>query len=292
MASAELQGRPADPFTERTPRVVSASKLHRAAARRKAGRFLAEGPNQVEAAVSAGAALEVFVTAEALDRHASLLGGVSHAGIPLSVVTDRGMASLSATVTPPGLVALCRSVVRDGAASGDAAGTPDGTGAESAGESLRIVAIGQALAEPGNVGTLIRAADALGADEVWFTADSADPEGPKAVRASAGSLFHVPVVRGIRVEEVAERARSRGLALLVATGDGEVDITSASGAELLREPSAWVFGNEAHGVPAELRDAADARVRIPLRGRAESLNIATAAAICLHSSAAAQPAAG
>lgn len=281
--ASNSSGRPADPFTERTPRVVSASKLHRAAARRKAGAFLAEGANSVEAALGAGVAREVFMTPDALDRYGALVGQVSHSGITLSVVTDRAMAGLSATVTPPGIVALCRSIVHDASVPAEEV---------AAGTRPRIVAIGQALAEPGNVGTLIRAADALGADQVWLTADSADPEGPKAVRASAGSVFHMPVVRGIQVADVAVRASDAGLSLLVATGDGNIDITSQEGRTLLSAPTAWVFGNEAHGVAAELRDAADARVRIPLRGRAESLNIATAAAICLHSSAIAHPPAG
>lgn len=281
--ASNSSGRPADPFTERTPRVVSASKLHRAAARRKAGAFLAEGANSVEAALGAGVAKEVFMTSDALDRYGALVGAVSHSGITLSAVTERAMAGLSATVTPPGIVALCRSIVHDASVPAEKV---------ASGGRPRIVAIGQALAEPGNVGTLIRAADALGADQVWFTADSADPEGPKAVRASAGSVFHMPVVRGIAVGDVAARAEAAGLTLLVATGDGDVDITSPAGRTLLSEPTAWVFGNEAHGVAAELREAADARVRIPLRGRAESLNIATAAAICLHFSAIAHPAAG
>lgn len=283
--ASNAQGRPADPFTERTPRVVSASKLHRAAARRKAGAFLAEGANSVEAAVTAGVATEVFMTPDALDRHAALVGKVSHAGITLSAVTERAMSGLSATVTPPGLVAVCRSIVHD-------ASEPAASVNSARPNPPRIVAIGQALAEPGNVGTLIRAADALGADQVWLTADSADPEGPKAVRASAGSVFHMPVVRGIAVEDVPARVRDSGLTLLVATGDGDIDITSRRGSELLAAPTAWVFGNEAHGVAAGLREAADAKVRIPLRGRAESLNIATAAAICLHSSAIAHPPAG
>ena len=281
--ASNSSGRPADPFTERTPRVVSASKLHRAAARRKAGAFLAEGANSVEAALGAGVAKEVFMTPDALDRYGPLVGAVTHAGITLSAVTERAMSGLSATVTPPGIVALCRSIVHDASVPAEQI---------DAGARPRIVAIGQALAEPGNVGTLIRAADALGADQVWLTADSADPEGPKAVRASAGSVFHMPVVRGIQVADVAVRASDAGLSLLVATGDGNVNITSQEGRTLLSAPTAWVFGNEAHGVSAELRDAADARVRIPLRGRAESLNIATAAAICLHSSAIAHPPAG
>lgn len=246
----------------------------------------------MEAALSAGVAVECFMTADALSRHEDVVAAAADAGVPVSPVTPRAMAHLSDTVTPPGLVAVCSHIVRR------ATGGADGTAADFAGRNAptsssiaassarpRLVAVGEALAEPGNVGTLIRVADALGADEVWLTENSADPEGPKAVRASAGSLFYVPVVTGIAVADVAPRAAGFGLNLLVATGDGEVDITASAGLELLAQPAAWVFGNEAHGVAAQLRSAATACVSIPIRGRAESLNIATAAAICLHSSA-------
>lgn len=265
----EGTGRPADPFTERTPRVVSASKLHRAAARRKAGRFLAEGANSVEAALTSGAAVEVFCGEDSLDRFAALVTMASASGVTVSVVTDRAVKALSDTVSPTGIVALCRSVVRD---SG-----------ESHEEPVRLVAVGQALAEPGNVGTLIRVSDALGADAVWLTEGGVDPENTKAVRASAGSLFHLPVVRGISETDLVERAHRLGLQVAVATGDGEKDIEHAD--DVLSRPTAWIFGNEAHGVPDELAAAADLRVRIPLRGSAESLNIVTAASICLHTSA-------
>ncbi|MDX2357226.1 RNA methyltransferase [Dietzia sp. PP-33] len=265
----EGTGRPAEPFTERTPRVVSASKLHRAAARRKSRRFLAEGANSVEAALTGRAAIEVFCSEDAIDRFPVLLATASAAGVTVSVVTARAIRDLSDTVSPTGIVALCRSVVRD-----------PGEPAEPA---PRLVAVGQALAEPGNVGTLVRVADALGADAVWLTEGAADPENTKAVRASAGSIFHLPVVRGIAESDLVERAHQQGLQVAVATADGEVDVESA--ADVLAGPTAWVFGNEAHGVPAALADAADLRVRIPIRGRAESLNIVTAASICLHTSA-------
>lgn len=265
----EGTGRPADPFTERTPRVVSACKLHRAAARRKAGRFLAEGANSVEAALTRRAAIEVFCREDALDRFAGLVDAASTVGVPVSVVTDRAIRALSDTVSPTGIVALCRSVVREPGAPTD--GVP------------RLVAVGHALAEPGNVGTLIRVSDALGADAVWLTEGAVDPENTKAVRASAGSLFHLPVVRGIAEADLVERARQRGLQVAVATGDGEIDIEHAD--DVLAKPTAWIFGNEAHGVSDQLAQAADIRVRIPLRGRAESLNIVTAASICLHTSA-------
>lgn len=265
-------GRPADPFTERTPRVVSASKLHRAAARRKAGRFLAEGTNSVGAAVSTGAALEIFCTEDSLDRFRDLIESARGAGVTVSVVTDRAVKGLSDTVTPTGIVAVCRSVVR-----------PDDTLAGPKLTGPRLVAVGQALAEPGNVGTLIRVSDALGVDEVWLTGAGADPENPKAVRASAGSLFHLPVRRGIAEGDLIDRAHRSGLQVAVADADGEVDVERAD--DVLAAPTAWIFGNEAHGVPDHLAAAADLRVRIPIRGRAESLNIVTAASICLHTSA-------
>lgn len=262
-------GRPADPFTERTPRVVSASKLHRAAARRRSGRFLAEGANSVGAALDTGAAVELFCTEDAMVRFDGLVDGAAAARVPVSVITERAARSLSDTVTPTGIVASCRSVVREPGEETD--------------EVPRLVSVGQALAEPGNVGTLIRVSDALGAGAVWLTEGAVDPENPKAVRASAGSLFHVPVVRGIAEPDLVDRAHARGLQVAVATGDGEVSVEDAD--EILAEPTAWVFGNEAHGVSETLAAASDVRVRIPLRGRAESLNIVTAASICLHTSA-------
>lgn len=223
----------------------------------------------MEAAVGAGAAVELFCSEDALDRFAGLVGSATTAGVPVSVVTDRAIRALSDTVSPTGIVAVCRSVVQD---PGERPVDPP-----------RLVTVGQRLAEPGNVGTLIRVADALGADAVWLTDGSADPENTKAVRASAGSLFHLPVVRGIAETDLVGRAHAHGLRVAVATADGEVDVERAD--EMLAEPTAWVFGNEAHGVPAELAAAADLRVRIPIRGRAESLNIVTAASICLHTSA-------
>ena len=221
-----------------------------------------------------GRVLEVFCAEDAADRFSDLIDSARGRGVRVSMVTARAMRSLADTVTPPGIVALCPTLVRE----------PGREIADSAGaRPVRLVAVGQALAEPGNVGTLIRVSDALGADAVWLTEGSVDPENPKAVRSSAGSLFHLPVVRGVAESELVARAHTSGLQLAVATADGEVDIERAD--EILSRPTAWVFGNEAHGVPAALAAAADVRVRIPIRGRAESLNIVTAASICLHTSA-------
>jgi len=211
--------------------------------------------------------VEIFCTETALHRFADLVAVGRGAGVPISVVTERAMRGLSDTVTPTGIVAVCRSVTLTAT---DAVAPP------------RLVAVGQSLAEPGNVGTLIRVADALGADAVWLSEGAVDPENPKAARASAGSLFHLPVVRGIAEQDLVTSAHRAGLQVAVADAQGEVDIERSD--DVLAAPTAWIFGNEAHGVPDELAAAADLRVRIPIRGRAESLNIVTAASICLHTS--------
>jgi TrmH family RNA methyltransferase len=142
------------------------------------------------------------------------------------------------------------------------------------------------LADPGNAGTVLRTADACGAGAVVFGAGSADPYGGKAVRSSAGSLFHVDVVRGAPLESVLPALRDAGVTVLAADGGGEAVLDELT--TELAGPVLWLFGNEARGVPAGLAALADARVRIPMRGRAESLNLAAAAAICLYTTQLAQ----
>ncbi|MBY6364989.1 RNA methyltransferase [Rhodococcus corynebacterioides] len=261
--------RPAAPLTERTPRVVSAVKLHRGAERRRSGTFLAEGENAVVEAVAAGVAQRLFATQRWFERDGGPIASARAAGVPVDLITDRAAAALSDTVTPPGLIAVARSVVV-GVADAVAAGH-------------RLVAVPVEIAEPGNAGTLLRVADAAGADAAVFAGGSVDPENGKAVRASAGSLFHLPVARERSVEAVLDTVRGAGLTIVATTVDGEVDLDDAD--DLLTGPTAWLFGNEAHGLSAEVASAADHRVSIPIHGRAESLNLATAATLCLYASA-------
>ncbi|GAB3134397.1 RNA methyltransferase [Tsukamurella serpentis] len=252
--------RPADQlFTERTPRVVAASKLLRAAGRRKAGRFLAEGSNAVTSALAAGLVDELFVTEEGALRYPHLLTG------PVAHVTDRAMRGLSDTVTPPGIVAVCRAL--------PLAQVPVGA---------RLVAVPVDASEPGNAGTVIRVADAVGADAVVLAGEAVDPMNGKVVRSSAGSVFHLPVVQESDPMGAIAGLRESGLTVLATAADGEVSLDDAD--ELLTGPTAWLFGNEAHGLSRELQAFADHRVSIPIRGRAESLNLATAASICLYAS--------
>jgi RNA methyltransferase, TrmH family len=234
----------------------------------RAGRrlFLADGPNAVAGALSVdGCVVEVFATPAATEEHADLAA----AGARWTLVDEPALASLSDSVTPAGLVAVCRFLDVSFQSLPDAA--------------PRLVAVCADVRDPGNAGTVIRTADAAGADAVVLAGSSVDAYHPRTVRASAGSLFHLPLVTEPDPLAAVRAARDAGLVVLAADGAGELDLYDAD--EQLARPTAWLFGNEAWGLPAELAAAADHRVRIPIHGRAESLNLATAAALCLYTSA-------
>lgn len=222
-------------------------------------------------ALAAAAVRELFVTPTAATRFAELVAASS---APVSLVTDRAAAVLSDTVTPQGIVAVCDTVdVSLDSALAATAGSP------------RLVAVLVQVSDPGNAGTVIRTADAAGASAVVLAGDAVDPHNGKCVRASAGSLFHLPVAVHRDPAHVVAAARAAGLRVLAATGRGSLDLDEAVEAGLLAGPAAWLFGNEAHGLDAEVADAADHTVRVPVYGAAESLNLATAAAVCLYASA-------
>ncbi|ANZ38758.1 RNA methyltransferase [Lentzea guizhouensis] len=214
---------------------------------------------------------ELFVTATAADRNPELLQSASAAGIRISEVTDKAAASLSETVTPQGLVAVVDAVPQplDQALRG----TP------------RLVAVLYGVSDPGNAGTVTRVADAAGADAVIFAGDTVDPHNGKCVRASTGSLFHLPIARSRDADEVFAACRAAGLRLVAADGYAEHDLVEASAKGDLVQPTAWVFGSEAHGLPDDVVARLDTSLKVPLYGAAESLNLATAAAVCLYASA-------
>jgi TrmH family RNA methyltransferase len=247
-------------------RVKEARKLSRRSVRSERRLFLADGPKAVEAALEVeGCVVEVFATTEATERYAAW----RDAAPGWSVVDDRALASLSDSVTPAGLVAVCRFLDTDLGVLADA----------------RLVAICADVRDPGNAGTVIRTADAAGAGGLVLAGHSVDAYNPKTVRASVGSLFHLPLVVEPDVPTAVAAARAAGLTVLAADGDGEVDLDDAR--DLLGRRTAWLFGNEAWGLPHDVAALADHRVRIPIHGRAESLNLSTAAALCLYASAAA-----
>ncbi|GAA0933273.1 RNA methyltransferase [Nonomuraea longicatena] len=252
----------------RAPRVKAARRLAKRSFREQDRRFLAEGPQAVREALKLdGVTLELFATAEAEQRHADLVAQALAQGVPVHRASGEVMAELSQTVTPQGLLAICGFVhvpLETALAGGP-----------------KLVAVLAHVRDPGNAGTVMRAADAAGADAVVFTDASVDPYNGKCVRASAGSLFHLPVVIGSPVARAVHELKAAGLRVLAADGAGERTLDDVE----LDLPTAWIFGNEAWGLPEDVRALADEVVRVPIYGQAESLNLATAAAVCLYASA-------
>ena len=277
----------------RAERVKAVRRLGRRVARERTGRFVAEGPQAVREAVlahgrSGDVVAALYVTPEAADRYADELDLARAAGLRPVPVTGEVLAAMTDTVTPQGLVAVCATVDRPLDDVLDDLVAQDGP---------LLVAVLAHVRDPGNAGTVLRAADAAGADAVLLTEASVDVHNPKCVRSTAGSLFHLPVVQGVPVADAVAALRARGLVVLAADGAGDHDlddllddvqpgsVPGADGAPLLARPTAWLLGNEAWGLPEEHRALADAVVRVPLYGRAESLNLATAATVCLYASA-------
>jgi TrmH family RNA methyltransferase len=260
--------RPQTPLTTGNSRVKEARKLGRRTVRLERRLFLADGPMGVVGALERQVVVELFVTLAAREQFATLVSAAPSSW----VVDDRALAALSDSVSPAGIVAVCSFLDVPLERALAAAPPPSG-----------LVTIAADMRDPGNAGTLIRTSDAFGVLAVVLAGSSVDLYNAKTVRASVGSVFHVPVAIEPDPAAAVAAARRAGLVVLAADGAGELSLDDAG--ELLTAPTAWMFGNEAHGLPEGLAGLADHRVRIPIPGRAESLNLSTAAAVCLHESA-------
>lgn len=291
-------GRPQDfPMTNpRADRVKDVAKLAGRPARLKRRRFLAEGPQAVREALvlhrdrtaAGGSAVvhEVYASQACLDRLPELADLARETQLRLA--TDDVLSAMADTVNPQGIVAVCSFVD---------VGLEDVLDA-----GPQLLAVMCQVRDPGNAGTVLRAADAAGADAVILTGSSVDIYNPKAVRSTAGSLFHLPVVLGVEVADLVARCKERGIGVLAADGYGSVNLDqlqdqnaarrmgvgSAPSEYALEDPTAWLFGNEAQGLSDAELALADHRVAVPVYGAAESLNLGTAATVCLYASARSQ----
>jgi TrmH family RNA methyltransferase len=240
------------------PKVAAAVRLKKRAFREREKRFLVEGAQGVREAISAGAIVSLFHSGPPDE----LAQAARAAGVEVEQVDEAVMAKLTSTVTPQGVVGVASFV---------------DVGLETLADPPACVAVLHAVRDPGNAGTVVRSADASGVDGIVFSAASVDVYNPKTVRASAGSLFHVPVVRGLDSTEAVAALRSKGCRICAMDAHGDLDLYELD----LASPTAFLLGNEAWGLPEELRSQADATVRVPIRGRAESLNLAAAATVAL-----------
>lgn len=259
----------------RSPRVRAVAKLAKRDARLETGLFLLEGPQAVSEALNyrPELVLELFATPTALERYNDISSAAADAGIEVEFVSEQVLESMADTVTPQGIVAVCKQFptsIKDILSS-----------------EPKLIAILEEVRDPGNAGTIIRAADAAGADAVILTGRSVDLYNPKVVRATTGSLFHLPVAVGLDLEVVVEKVQSAGLKILAADIKGE-DLLVARNSGELAGPTAWLFGNEARGLSDEHFALADRAITVPIYGNAESMNLSTAASVCLYESAFAQ----
>lgn len=297
------EGRPQAPLMSnpRADRVRDVAKLAGRSSRLKTGRFLAEGPQAVREALSAhrsaaaagGPAVvhEVYATQACLDRLPELADLAR--GTVVRLATDEVLAAMADTVTPQGIIAVCA--------------VSTATLADVLAGGAKLVAVLCEVRDPGNAGTVLRAADSAGADAVVLTASSVDIFNPKAVRSTAGSLFHLPVITGADFSGTVAALKDAGATVLAADGYGNVNLDRLQDLSAVRRlgggtppaadddalpqleaPTAWLFGNEAQGLSDAELAAADHRVAVPLYGSAESLNVGTAATVCLYASARAQ----
>jgi TrmH family RNA methyltransferase len=256
---------------------MAAARLSQVKFRRSEGKFLLEGPQGVRAALDSNAQIErLFLTPEGASAQADILSAAQARAVPVVWCDESAMSRLAASTTPAGVVAVCAI---------------ESTSLESVLHGSRhVVALWQAN-DPGNVGTIIRTADAMGVGAVVLTTQSVDPYNDKCVRSTAGSIMHVPVATGVSTEDLLAQARAAGFSVLASAMHG-MALNTPQVHALLCQPVMWLFGSEAHGLPDELCAAADAVVAVPMVGRAESLNLGVAAGICMYATALAQASAG
>lgn len=241
----------------RNARIVGDAKLQQRKERERRAQFLVEGPNAVEDAIADGIVDTVYVAGD--------VSTWQRAHVEVVSVTDHVLAKLATSRTPQGVVAVARRQPADLA-------EVDGP----------VVVVLVDISDPGNLGTVIRSADAAGAGAVVVVGEACDPWNPKAVRAAAGSVSHVPIVIERSANGVLEGLRERGYRVVGLDAAGDLDVFDLEHDD---SPVALVVGSEAHGLPAGLAAQLDALARVPTFGRAESLNLSAAAAVALYAAA-------
>jgi TrmH family RNA methyltransferase len=253
--------------------IKGVAKLTKKEARSETGLFLLEGPQGLKEALERPKLIEkLFATENFEQKHPELILRARESRVSVNLVSESVLKELSDTTTPQGVVAVCQQFhvsIEDVLAS-----------------KPELVAFLAQIRDPGNAGTVLRAADAAGADAVVFSKGSVDIYNPKVVRSTTGSMFHLPFVIDADIPSSLDSFKKAGLAVFGADVAGS-SLASIDSVELAK-PTLWLFGNEAWGLEPEVTALADKLVQVPIFGAAESLNLATAASVCMYASAFAQ----
>jgi TrmH family RNA methyltransferase len=270
--SSARPARSQGPTSTRSARVTAVRALSKRSVRRESGTFLVEGPQAVREALAwghiRGQVISLYSTEDALRRLDFLVESI----VPINIVDAEILNVMADTITPQGVIAICK-LPHENLSSILNVADP------------KLIAILANVRDPGNVGTVIRSADAAGADGVIISAESVDPYSPKAVRSSAGSLWHLPVIADADLRRTVAEISAHGFQIFAADAGGSVGLEEVEADGKLQAPTAWLFGNEAWGLPEEVRALADVVVSLPIFGDAESLNLSMAATLALYSSA-------
>ena len=254
-------------------RIRGVAKLNKKDARSETGLFLLEGLQGLKEALDRPKLIqEIYATEVVIEQHPELFARATSARIEVNLINDAVLKALTDTQSPQGVVAVCRAL--------------DVSIGDLLDQKPKMLALLANVRDPGNAGTVLRAADAAGADGVIFSDNSVDVYNPKVVRSTTGSLFHLPVVLGVTIAETVTAAKAAGFQVFAANGGGDSLETLSD--EVLKQSTLWVFGNEAWGFEPETLELVDRQVGVPIYGAAESLNLATAASICLYATAFAQ----
>lgn len=244
------------------PQVKAVTELKQKKYRTKAGLFLAEGLRTVEEAIEASQVESIFYTPIDDERTRKALEVAASKGIKLFCVNEAVMKKISDTETPQGIIAVCNMTHLS---------------LEKLLSQGKMLLVLDRVQDPGNIGTMLRTADAAGVGGIVLLNGCADVYAPKTVRASMGSLFHLPVLQGLEEQAFIDTAKDYGYELLVTCLEGADSLYKAD----LSGRIAFVMGNEANGVSNNLLKAADKKVFIPMQGKAESLNVAMAAGVVM-----------
>ena len=294
------------PTSAKAERLRAIRRLSNRSFRDQVGRFLIEGPQVVGEAVRrrTPAITEILLSDTATQPAAATADAARDAGCTVTVVPEEVLVSVTETVTPQGIAAICAYVdvpfenifgsataavaVSPSANSGAAAAALDAAPPSPTVAVPPLTVLLDQVRDPGNAGTVLRTAAAAGAQAVLFGKNSVDPYNGKCVRSSAGAVFQTQVCRDVPSASAITQAQARGITVLATDLAADHLLGNPATSELLRRPTLWVFGNEAHGLDPAVAALADHRVRIPIYGQTESLNLAAAAAIALYASAFAQ----
>ncbi len=252
----------------RSERVKAVAALGRRAVRQRQGRFVVEGPHAVRELLRYAERRVVDVYVTDAEAGTDIGAAASQAGVSVYTCTAEVVAAMAHAQHPQGVLAVAKPV-----------DVPLRESLGSIGDGFVVVLSN--VRDPGNAGTVIRAADAFGASAVLVSDASVDLYNPKVIRSTVGSLFHLPISIGSPIEEIIAGCAGAGLRVLAADGAADTMLPDVD----LSTGHAWVLGNEAQGLPRRLREQCDEVVAVPLVGRAESLNLAMAATVCLHASA-------